>query len=392
MSRAITIGAPAAEGPAEPTDGSLAAYRAKVEEEKDAKKGAGDIAKAKRREERHKRQAEWRRSMKQTQRFLGLRPPRPRRIPMDIGASDLHGLAAFPFESSVVFIAVDVETMETNGDVITEIGLAVLDTEHIRFVPAGLDGRGWMTKIKARHFRVRETMHHVNHHHPDEDVPGCPEKFRFGTSELVSLPEALGRTAECLSSHHHPTVTVTVTEPGTAGLDTVSPRQSHGEIEGRKVVLVGHDVQQDIKFLQNAGFDLTSVPAIRYTVDTGHLWRVYQREFDGDGLPAILADLGLAGWDAHNAGNDAVYALQAMVALAFRDIHPKADVDGERARRIDAAVQDLRDRLWDEAEGWSSDDDDVSRLTPSPKACHPLANMEARGAHDVTRRGGEGSC
>ena len=342
-------------GPAEPVPID-ASYQAKVEREKEAKRRAGDVTKAKKREERHKRQAGWCRLMKQTQRFLGLRPP-PQRMPPDVGAGDLGGPAAFPFESSVVFIAIDIEVMETNAKVITEIGLAALDTNNIRFVPAGLDGRGWMGKIEARHFRVAETMDHVNRRY----VTGCPENFRFGTSELVSLPEALQRTVRCFTPPHHHHVTG----------PNLGPRRqsSDGGMEPRRVVLVGHDIQHDIKFLHRVGFDLTSLPAILHTVDTAILWRVYKREFHGRGLETILADLGLAGRDAHNAGNHAVYTRQAMVALAFRDIHPKTDLDSERAQRIEAAVQDLRDRLWDEAEGWSPSPDEDGH---SPEEFAPL--------------------
>lgn len=53
------------------------------------------------------------------------------------------------------------------------------------------------------------------------------------------------------------------------------------------------------------------------------MWRYLKREANPRNLGSILAELGITGWNLHNAGNDAVYTLQAMVAIAIKHIEEK---------------------------------------------------------------------
>jgi hypothetical protein len=75
-----------------------------------------------------------------------------------------------------VFVCVDVEANERNANQITEIGIAALDTRDLKSLVPGERGANWMTKIRARHFRINEYKHIVN----TEFVSGCPERFEFG--------------------------------------------------------------------------------------------------------------------------------------------------------------------------------------------------------------------
>jgi hypothetical protein len=59
------------------------------------------------------------------------------------------------------------------------------------------------------------------------------------------------------------------------------------------------------------------------TADTAFMWRYLKRETNPRNLGSILAELGIIGWNLHNAGNDAVYTLQAMVATAIKHIEEK---------------------------------------------------------------------
>jgi hypothetical protein len=59
------------------------------------------------------------------------------------------------------------------------------------------------------------------------------------------------------------------------------------------------------------------------TADTAFMWRYLKRETNPRNLGSILAELGIIGWNLHNAGNDAVYTLQAMVAIAIKHIEEK---------------------------------------------------------------------
>lgn len=79
-------------------------------------------------------------------------------------------------ESSVKFVCVDVEANELNASTITEIGLAILDTEDIEDVPPGENGKNWLPYIAAHHLRISEYRSIVNSRY----VQGCPDAFDFG--------------------------------------------------------------------------------------------------------------------------------------------------------------------------------------------------------------------
>jgi hypothetical protein len=95
--------------------------------------------------------------------------------------------AQHPQEDSVVFICVDVEAFERNHNLITEIGIATLDTSNITSIPPGTNGTGWISAITAKHFRIKEYGHLEN----KEFLQGCADSFLFG---LVWQDAALNRT------------------------------------------------------------------------------------------------------------------------------------------------------------------------------------------------------
>jgi hypothetical protein len=87
--------------------------------------------------------------------------------------------------------------------------------------------------------------------------------------------------------------------------------------------LVGHDIGADISFLKTAGYDVHNLSNLLETADTAFMWRYLKRESNPRSLGSILAELGIIGWNLHNAGNDAVYTLQAMIAIAIKHIDEK---------------------------------------------------------------------
>ena len=61
------------------------------------------------------------------------------------------------------------------------------------------------------------------------------------------------------------------------------------------------------------------------------MYRALRREQNPKNLGGILADLDLAGWSLHNAGNDAVYTLQAMLGIALTDmVEREADYEEKK--------------------------------------------------------------
>lgn len=202
---------------------------------------------------------------------------------------DLASPAPFDFENDAVFICFDVETYERVPKLVTEIGFAILDTRDIRGIAPGEDGRAWFASIQARHFRVKEYRYYKN----KEFVAGCPEYFQFGQSEIVGI-EAIQR----------------------ACWEVMNPKTPSGEY--RKVVLVGHDVAQDIDLILTVDVDVDELPGLLEIIDNQRIQQHRKRFPNPQGLGSVLRELEIEHFYLHNAGNDAVYTLQSMLALTVR--------------------------------------------------------------------------
>lgn len=83
----------------------------------------------------------------------------------------------------------------------------------------------------------------------------------------------------------------------------------------RDLVLVGHDVSQDIKYLRDLGIDTQDISFIR-DIDSQVIHKSWRQLRDGRGLEAVLSELCMQFKFLHNAGNDAVYTLRAVIGVA----------------------------------------------------------------------------
>ncbi|XXG96625.1 ATP-dependent DNA helicase yku80 [Hypoxylon texense] len=234
------------------------------------------------------------RMMKRAQRYLGLRSPVTEQAHSRIPGTEWNGnlLAPFSTDGSVRFVCVDVEAWERATHIVTEIGLAILDTRDIRGVPPGGLGVGynWFSLVKSYHFRIREHIDKVNH----QFVAGCPDSFQFGQSYIVSSRDISG----ILST-------------------VIEDKESE---EKRRIVMVGHDIGQDLKYMTKVGYNIWRVPQFSDEVDTKSMFQVYEKSPNGRGLQAVCSDLGIPGHHFHNAGNDATYTLRAMIAMAVSSV------------------------------------------------------------------------
>lgn len=148
------------------------------------------------------RQKGWGQTIKRAQRYLGLREKlslaqysgifretSSSQFQLLTSTSDKTDLGwdftlkvPFQMESAVRFVCVDIEANELNTSTITEIGLAILDTEDIEDVPPGENGKNWLPFINAYHLRINEYRSIVNSRY----VQGCPGSFNFGFVVLRS--------------------------------------------------------------------------------------------------------------------------------------------------------------------------------------------------------------
>ena len=154
------------------------------------------------------------------------------------------------------------------------------------------------------------------------------------TSEWISLKDAPSVVASCFK-YPFP-------KPGEViPIDDDTPK--------RNIILVGHDVGQDINYLRKIGYDVYNLSNMKEHVDTASMWRYLTRDPNPRNLAAILVELGIVGWNLHNAGNDASYTLRAMIGIAIKAIVDKGKdeetLDAEKQKRVSEYVYPLFQRL-----------------------------------------------
>lgn len=96
----------------------------------------------------------------------------------------------------------------------------------------------------------------------------------------------------------------------------LSPKDADGK--PRKIVVVGHDINQDIKLLFGIDVDVYALPGLFDIIDNQRIQQHNIKYKDPQSLAAVLDSLSIEYWYLHNGGNDAVYTLQSMLAMAVR--------------------------------------------------------------------------
>lgn len=312
----------------------------------------------------------WNHTMKRVQRYLGIRASSDT-VPDNIKVKSLEQkndekplaesterlssmnlfnpetTAAFTQESSVIFISVDIEAWERDSRIITELGFATLDTRDILSVPPGERGVNWRNYIRPLHFRIEEHRFYTN----GDFVAGCGDRFEFGKSEFISIKDVSRVISDCFRYPFS----------GSGKEDVTSE-----ELQ-RKIVLVGHDIKSDIKFLKSIDFDVYDLQNLHEIVDSALMFRVLKREMNTRSLGSILADVGIIGWNLHNAGNDAVYTLQAVIAVAIKHLEER---QRQKETNINSDCLSKGTESTQITEGWSSSgnnsDGGLPHITPPP--------------------------
>ncbi|ESZ98015.1 hypothetical protein SBOR_1546 [Sclerotinia borealis F-4128] len=350
-------------------DTSLEAFRAKIEALNITAKNKKAANKEKQRIDRIAKQQAWKDSTKRVQRYLGLRKRSDDSSPAGHNTADDNTFydpehpTKFMMEDAVVFVCIDVEAYELNNNIITEIGIATLDVLDIANMEPGILGENWRKAIRARHFRIKEHMHFNNTKH----VQGCAGDFRFGKSEIISRENAPHVVATCFK---YP-------------FSSTSPSAELAD-KKRNIILVGHDVDADIRFLRQIGYEINNLQ-LHEGCDTTLMWRALKREVNPRSLAAILHEIGIAGWSLHNAGNDAVYTLQAMLGIACKHlVDRKTEIkekDKLKKERISEAVKEAAELAYEREQGWSSDGSDGGdRITPEQAEAKKAADAAKKAA------------
>ncbi|KAF3041519.1 hypothetical protein E8E12_004687 [Didymella heteroderae] len=365
-------------------DLSLEAFKQLMEESFEAQRAKSKASKAKKQQERLVKQKNLLDQFKRAQRYLGLRPTVLRASGGQTPAVDPALPPPYDFDQDVVFICVDVESYERAHRKITEVGIATLDMRDLAGIAPGIDGEKWRSLIHTRHFRIKEHAHLVN----SEFVQGCPDRFYFGKSEIVALADAPTYVAGCFQppfgAHRSNGVGDIIDVMKRVNLD-----------EKRNLIFLGHDTIGDVRYLQDLGFDPMKIDNLLEALDTAVMYRVWRRELNATGLGRILHNFDIAGHGLHNAGNDAAYTLQAMLAICVREASLRDSPElesirnSEKAARLAAAVEEAQEKAKNEAEGWSDHEDgDGGPPVPLDAPAKPTPVSTAPGFPSDADRGG----
>ena len=151
--------------------------------------------------------------------------------------------------------------------------------------------------------------------------------------------------------------------------ETIEIKSSEGEGAKRPVVLVFHDQTSDLKYLSMLGYDVATTDNILEIVDTREMYQYLTRSNNATKLSNVCGDLNIHWKNMHNAGNDAVFTLQAMIGLAIemrqKSLQRAAAKAAKVAKDPEAAKADTVTEGYvtfseftapkeDEAEGWVS--------------------------------------
>ena len=99
-------------------------------------------------------------------------------------------------------------------------------------------------------------------------------------------------------------------------IDEATVTEADSTERAQDVVLVFHEFQSDVKYLEGVGYGVYDNPNLLEIVDTKHMKQSALRSNQATRLESILFQLGFPYGNLHNAGNDAVYTLRAMIGLA----------------------------------------------------------------------------
>ncbi|KAL2164596.1 hypothetical protein VTH06DRAFT_3813 [Thermothelomyces fergusii] len=270
----------------------------------------------------------WGRSIKRVQRYLGLRARAGDGMTAQLAEPDFTKPIIHEPEEFALFVAIDVEAWEQDQGLITEIGIAMLDTSKIKDIPPGEGCQNWFPLIEARHIRIKENSWATN----SRFVRGCANSFNFGTTEFVVESEVAQLLKDIIDN-------ATFVDP------------ADGTKRPRPVILVFHESSSDIKYLKFVSYHVEAARNVIDVIDTRTMHQHLVRSNDSASLASVLFHLGIPSQFLHNAGNDAVYTLQAMVGLAAKKL--KASLE----RRRSEPKGHIPYSEFKQKEGWTSDED-----------------------------------
>lgn len=123
--------------------------------------------------------------------------------------------------------------------------------------------------------------------------------------------------------------------------------------DSSNVVLVGHDIIGDTKSLRYLGVDIYRIPNLLEIIDTKDVHSHFTQSDNGTRLSNALRSFNIDYRFLHNAGNDAMYTLQLLLATVLNKRLKTLDIF--HGRKDDPGVL---------GKGWSSNESDDGGKQP----------------------------
>ena len=188
-------------------------------------------------------------------------------------------------------MAIDVECYEHPPRSLTELGVAILDTRHIKGAEPGFMGQDLFDFFYFYHFRMKENAHMINR----TWVSSAPENFDFGKTRWLNQDQAKPFLADCFQT-----------------------RVSEDSDEFVPVLFLGHAMHGDEDLLRtHFGVNVDDYGSIIAKVDTQKMARELRLHRQLIGLRDLTTRFGIEPRHLHNAGNDIAYTMMDAIFLAF---------------------------------------------------------------------------
>lgn len=97
------------------------------------------------------------------------------------------------------------------------------------------------------------------------------------------------------------------------------------------MVLVFHESSSDIRYLKCLSYYVEAARNVIDVADTREMHQYLVRSNDSASLASVLTYLDFEYRNLHNAGNDAVYTLRAMIGLAVKKMEMSLKARKEKA-------------------------------------------------------------
>ena len=194
-----------------------------------------------------------------------------------------------------VLVSMDIESETREHNIITEIGLSMLDTREIKDPSTDKGLYEWLTTLQCTHLRVEDSSKKIARVHDRHGRPlWAARDFAFGRSKWTSLSAACHVLKDSFS--------IMDDRNSSAGKP---PRY-------RNVIVMGHAWGNEDAYLRKLGdgFTLKSFGTVIAVVDTQILNR---KGRDPPSLSTLLCNIGISPEHLHNGGNDAAYTTVACV-------------------------------------------------------------------------------